>query len=381
MSRRPVILCVDDEKIVLDSIKEQLRRHFQDQFSVETVDSGEEALELIDELLSDGLQVPVVVSDHIMPGMKGSELLAKIHDEYPRILTILLTGQADGNAVGYAVNSASLYRYIAKPWDEEDLIQTLREASRSYFQDRKLEQQNRELESRQAVLTRLVAGVAHEVNTPLGAIRSSADTISRALDRSAQQVDASTAERLAKAGALLSLVSQGSERIGRIVEQLKRFVSLDEAERKIVDVRDSVQNAAYLVTASHAGEILVELDLDEAPCPVDCYPARIGDALLHLLQNAANAMSGKGAIQIEVTSTDGSITTTISDRGCGISEDRLPTLFEPDFANKDGASRVGLGMGLAIARRTIEEAGGQLQLQSKVNEGTRAIVQLPVSSA
>ena len=378
MSRRPVILCVDDEKIVLESIKEQIRRGFEGKFAIETVDSGEEALELLAELGEDNIEVPVVLSDHIMPGMKGSELLAKVHSEYPAVLTILLTGQADGNAVGHAVNAGSLYRYIAKPWIEEDLILTLREATRRFFQDKRLDEQNRELETRQAVLTRLVAGVAHEVNTPLGVIRSSADTVARALSRASQEAEASIAQRLSAAGELLSLVETGGQRIGQVVDQLKSFVSLDEAQRKVVDLRDSVQNAAYLVASGHSGDIQVETDLGEMPCPVDCYPARVGEALLHLLQNAANSMSGKGTIHIRVAHADQQAVVTITDTGVGIEPDRLAKLFEPAFTNKGGAGRVGLGMGLAIARRVVSESDGTLQIQSKIDEGTDVTLHLPL---
>lgn len=378
MSRRPVILCVDDEKIVLESIKEQIRRGFEGKFAVETVDSGEEALELLAELGEDNIEVPVVLSDHIMPGMKGSELLARVHSEYPAVLTILLTGQADGNAVGHAVNAGSLYRYIAKPWIEEDLILTLREATRRFFQDKQLDEQNRELETRQAVLTRLVAGVAHEVNTPLGVIRSSADTVARALSRASQETESSVAQRLSAAGELLSLVETGGQRIGQVVDQLKSFVSLDEAQRKVIDLRDSVQNAAYLVAAGHSGDIQVEADLGEIPCPVDCYPARVGEALLHLLQNAANSMSGKGTIHTRVTRADQQVVVTITDTGVGIEPDRLAKLFEPAFTNKGGAGRVGLGMGLAIARRVVNESDGTLQIQSKIDEGTDVTLRLPL---
>lgn len=379
MNRRPVILCVDDEKIVLESIKEQIRRHFEGKFAVETVDSGEEALELLAELGEDGVEVPVVVSDHIMPGMKGSELLAKVHEQYPTVLTILLTGQADGNAVGYAVNAASLYRYIAKPWSEDDLIQTLREASRRFFQDKKLDEQNRELASRQAVLTRLVAGVAHEVNTPLGVIKSSANTVARTLARAAQESEAPLAKRLSAAEELLAVVEKGSERIGLVVDQLKSFVSLDEAERQIIDLRDSTQNAAYLVAAAHAGEIQVETSLSDEPCPVDCNPARIGEALLHLLQNAANAMAGKGIIRIEVAPTEGQVQVVIADTGSGIEKDQLAKLFEPTFTHKGGAGRIGLGMGLPIVRRIANEFDGTLQIHSEVGEGTSVALRLPLA--
>ena len=113
---KPVILCVDDEKIILSSLKEQLKRHFGSLYHIETVESGEEALEVVGEFAERNVELPIVVADQIMPGMKGDELLRAIHLRLPKTLKIMLTGQANADAVGNAVNHARLYRYIAKPW-------------------------------------------------------------------------------------------------------------------------------------------------------------------------------------------------------------------------------------------------------------------------
>lgn len=142
---KPIILCVDDEKLILDSLKEQLRRLLDNQYLVELAENGQDALELIKELLADGHQLGVVISDQIMPGMKGNEFLKAVHGISPDTLKILLTGQADADAVGQAVNQAKLYRYIPKPWDPTDLIMTVKEAMRSFLQDKKLAEQNHAL--------------------------------------------------------------------------------------------------------------------------------------------------------------------------------------------------------------------------------------------
>jgi adenylate cyclase len=139
---KPVILCVDDEEMILISLKDQLKDHFSKEYSIEMVASGDEALELFTELIAETVDVPLLICDQIMPGMKGHELLSEIHLLSPRTLKILLTGQADAFAVGEAVNNANLYRYIAKPWEETDLVMTIKEAVRSFYQDRKLEEQN-----------------------------------------------------------------------------------------------------------------------------------------------------------------------------------------------------------------------------------------------
>lgn len=141
--KKPVILCVDDEAIVLKSLATQLGRKFGEDFNIEFAESGEEALDIISELQEDEEIIPLIISDQLMPGIKGNELLKKVHQLSEKTLKILLTGQADAAAVGDIVNNAGLYRYIAKPWETDDLLLTVQEAVKSFFQDRKLEEQNK----------------------------------------------------------------------------------------------------------------------------------------------------------------------------------------------------------------------------------------------
>lgn len=120
----PVVLCVDDEKIVLDSLKKQLEVKFNYAFQVETAESGEEALELIEELMSEGKEIPVVICDYLMPHMKGNVLFKKIKEISPSTSCILLTGQATLDAVKDMVNSGVINKFIQKPWDI-DLLSSL----------------------------------------------------------------------------------------------------------------------------------------------------------------------------------------------------------------------------------------------------------------
>jgi|GEM_PF-3517668 diguanylate cyclase (GGDEF)-like protein len=141
----PTIVCIDDEQFVLNSLRDQLLRGFAGKFTVEIAESGEEALGLIEELLASGIDVPLVICDQIMPGFSGDKLLCEIHQRYPKIFKILLTGMASFDSVINTINHANLYRYIAKPWDEADLNLAVREAIRSYHQEQKLAAQNLEL--------------------------------------------------------------------------------------------------------------------------------------------------------------------------------------------------------------------------------------------
>jgi DNA-binding NtrC family response regulator len=116
------ILCVDDEKIVLDSLQDQLRSTFGDEFEYEIAESVDEAWEVIEDLVSQGYEMVLVISDWLMPRVKGDTFLIELHQKYPETVTIMLTGQADPEAVENAYQNANLYAYIRKPWREEDLI-------------------------------------------------------------------------------------------------------------------------------------------------------------------------------------------------------------------------------------------------------------------
>ena len=136
--KKPVIICIDDEPDVLNSLKIELKKAIGDQCIIETAEGGEDALELLADLRADEHEIALVVSDYIMPDIKGDELLRKIHEKLPDTLTIMLSGQADLQALSNSIKYAKLYRYIQKPWQDEDLQLTVVEAVHSYLQDQKL---------------------------------------------------------------------------------------------------------------------------------------------------------------------------------------------------------------------------------------------------
>ena len=122
---KPAILCVDDEPEILKVLREQLKRCFGKRFVYEIAQSAEEAWDVIDELSEDEIPLLLIVSDWLMPGMKGDEFLIQVHQRFPKIINVMLTGQADEPAIERARQSANLHACLHKPWREEELQQLI----------------------------------------------------------------------------------------------------------------------------------------------------------------------------------------------------------------------------------------------------------------
>lgn len=147
------IFCVDDEYIVLESLRRELRQNaFFAGMNIETFESGIDALAAIDEILAENNTVPVVISDQRMPGMNGDTFLDEVKNRSPDTLCILLTGYSDLDAITRLVNKSALYRFISKPWNRHDLMLTVTEAYNTHRQKRLLDTQNRTIERLSAIL-------------------------------------------------------------------------------------------------------------------------------------------------------------------------------------------------------------------------------------
>ena len=123
---KPVFLCVDDERMVLDSLRTQLATAFGDAYIYERAEDAEEALDVINDLNEEGISVILIISDWLMPGIRGDELLIQIHKNYPNVIKIMLTGQADKVAIERAKKHANLHCCLSKPWLESDLLETIK---------------------------------------------------------------------------------------------------------------------------------------------------------------------------------------------------------------------------------------------------------------
>lgn len=234
-----------------------------------------------------------------------------------------------------------------------------------------------------ASLGLLSAGLAHEINTPLGAIHSNNDTIARCIDkikRLLQMEESANDNRLAalQLVGILEEVCQNTflatERLIGIVGSLKNFTRLDEAEQKKADLHEGLESTLTIMQHQLRGRIEVKKNYGKIPM-VECYPNRLNQVFMNLLVNAAQAIPDHGTITIETSRHADSVRIAISDDGVGIPEENLAKIFDPGFTTKGVG--VGTGLGLSICYKIIEQHDGKFAVESGDHKTTFTI-DLPI---
>ncbi len=240
--------------------------------------------------------------------------------------------------------------------------------------------------AKMAALGQLVAGVAHEINTPMGALNSNHDTIRRALDKlqvilEDERVDPDELEdvrRIVKAIAgVQDTNAMAVERMGHIVKSLRTFGRPDRSEVGPLDLREAIESTFTILGHELRGRIRVEREYGDLP-PVECYPNRLNQVFMNLLMNSCQAIREKGTIGVRTALSDdgGHAVIEMRDSGVGMTPDVLERIFEPGFTTK--GSRVGMGMGLLITRQIVEQHSGSIAVESAPGQGTSFTIVLPL---
>ncbi len=243
------------------------------------------------------------------------------------------------------------------------------------------------LKEKMASLGNLVAGVAHEVNNPIGAVCSAADVSRRCLEKikgclktSPSLEDLHASDTFQKSLRLLEentkVTNMATERVSRIVRSLKDFARLDEAELQKADIHDGIDSTLTLIQHELKNRISVEREYGQLPL-VQCFPNQLNQVFMNILVNAAQAIEGEGVIKIRTTAENGSAGIEIEDTGKGISSDKIDKIFDPGFTTKGVG--IGTGLGLSISYNIVEKHNGEISVNSEVGKGTVFRIRLPVT--
>ena len=298
--------------------------------------------------------------------------------------------------------------------NKKKLEESLRLLEESY---KKLEESNARIQEQQAQLIQsekmaslgqMVAGIAHEVNTPLGFVRNNIEVLDKNLRRlldvleryrdlrdslvnghldeleaklvgiieASKKIDSASFSE--KIQALIAESLDGIDRIQQLVLDLKNFSRLDEAAFKETDLNQGLEST--LKIANNIVKYKAEVIKDFAPeLTAECYPARINQVFLNIITNAAQAIEGQGKIWIKTYKENGTAVIKIRDNGKGIPQENLKKIFEPFFTTKDVGQ--GTGLGLYIVYKIIEQHKGTITVQSEVGKGTEFTIKLPIKQS
>jgi signal transduction histidine kinase len=257
----------------------------------------------------------------------------------------------------------------------------VREAVQREYAENQLRQNQLQavLEAKMAAVGDLVAGVQHEVNNPLGALHSAADTAGKAQIRLLQALKEDGAERSAQRAAQalersLATVDQASRRLSDVMATIRGFVQLDRAEMQRLELAQAVRTVMDMRRSTWRDDTEVAVDLEDGVA-VQADPRRLAQALDTVLRNAAESLDGPGQVSVELRCQEGLALLLIQDSGRGMDAKQLAGLFDIDFAHGE---RTRARFGLPLCRSILHRHGGDISLESIEGKGTTVTLTLPL---
>ena len=278
-------------------------------------------------------------------------------------------------------NQSSIAIENAKAFDE---IAKLNETLEARVEERTAELRDTQTQLVQAEkmksLGQLVAGVAHELNNPIGFVHANLQLLDEYIAKllapgRSQQETAKAREAIAK---LLVRSREGTERVKKIVQDLRTFSRMDQAELQDANLNEEIERTLALMEPRFKTAITVERDFGNLP-RVRCYPGQLNQVFLNLLMNACDAIGKKGTIRIRTRRSSDGVRLEFHDDGPGIPEEIQRQVFDPFFTTKPVG--VGTGLGLSISHGIIERHGGRISVESSPGQGTTFLIELPLVAA
>ncbi|WP_353572972.1 response regulator [Candidatus Albibeggiatoa sp. nov. BB20] len=397
------IICVDDEPSILDTLEIEINKALEDECLIEVAESGEEALELIDDLLEQGYEIAVIISDHIMPNLKGDELLQQVHVKLPNTLKIMLTGQADVQAIGNVINNAQLYRYISKPWNSDELRLTIKDAVRTYLHDKMMVEQHRKLKQLDALKDQFLANTSHELRTPLNGIIGAAEFLHGELSNQLTDIQLE----------MLLVITQSSNRLLHLVSDILDFSHL---KRNVItpnlqplDVSSVIHKVLTVYQPIVKHRTLSLINKTQADLPLTIGDEERVQQILHNFIDNALKFTNEGEVEVfteivwrdpelylsnyspevlavtdkhDINAPNYYIAVHVKDTGIGIPKYKIERIFE-SFEQVDGSSArsyEGSGLGLSIAQQLISLQNGEIFVDSIEHKGSCFTFTLPLAT-
>ncbi|MCL4536313.1 MAG: response regulator [Nitrospirae bacterium] len=255
-------------------------------------------------------------------------------------------------------------------------------------------------QEKMASIGQLAAGIAHEVNNPVGFIMSNLSSLQKYVSRLSEFIDVQTEtiKKLSGDGKILNAITEsrkslkvdyiiddlgnliresldGAERVKKIVQDLKSFSRIDEAEWKMADINAGIESTINIVWNELKYKATVKKEYGDMPL-TKCNPGQLNQVFMNILVNAAHAIEKQGEITMKTWHDNGYIYISISDTGCGIPADKIDRIFEPFFTTKEVGK--GTGLGLSIAYDIVKKHNGDIIVESEVGKGTTFTVKVPV---
>jgi len=216
-----------------------------------------------------------------------------------------------------------------------------------------------------ASLGQLIAGVAHEINTPLASIKSNNEIVSKLIEKiKDENVDLLTE--------IVNIDKEAIDRINGLVVSLRKFVRLDEADLQETDINKELDLTLDLIRHETKNRITVIKNYGDIP-PVKCYPNMLNQVFMNILVNAVQSIKAEGSITIDTKCLNNSLVVKIKDTGCGIKEP--DKIFFAGYTTKGVG--VGTGLGLAISQKIIEKHNGKIDVKTKIGKGSEFIITIP----
>jgi ligand-binding sensor domain-containing protein/signal transduction histidine kinase len=236
-------------------------------------------------------------------------------------------------------------------------------------------------------LRQLVAGIAHEMNNPIGVISSNNDIFARTVERLDSMLAQENSQKTEKDRQLTRLLtvlrnmigtsSTASDRMAGIVSNLRTFVRLDEAEWQRADIHEAMDTVLDLMQPEFSDRIKIARNYGDIP-RVYCSPSSLNQVFMSMFRNACEAVEGEGELRLKTSAQEESVMIAISDTGRGIPPEDIDRIFDPGFTTK--GVKVGVGLGLSICHSVIvDEHKGRIDVSSEVGKGTTFTIWLPQS--